>query len=241
MIPSSTPTVVWFPPTATNTPMPPATMTPTPVLRPGLGAPLIRQALANLDDWDLPQSSLGNVTLAQGKMTFALHSPQFYLLSLRPSPSLGDFYAEVRVRLSLCANDDTYGLIFRANSSQDYYRLALNCRQEVHLDRIRNGKLVYLQTPTISADVPPGPPAETTLGIWAAGRELRVFINGHWQFTVTDPVFSQGSLGLFAKSGTNSDMTVVFSDLHVTQVTYVSPTPSPTPSKTPIPTSTRRP
>ena len=38
------------------------------------------------------------------------------------------------------------------------------------------------------------------LGVYAQGAELRVFINDVYQFSVKDPVWSSGTLGVFARS-----------------------------------------
>jgi hypothetical protein len=80
-----------------------------------------------------------------------------------------------------------------------------------------------------SADVPLGAPGEVRLGVWASGTELRFFLNGHFQFGVSDPTLKQGSLGVFARAVGSTPVTVLFSDLSVYAVTYVPPTSTPAP------------
>jgi hypothetical protein len=67
---------------------------------------------------------------------------------------------------------------------------------------------------------------------------MRFFLNDRYQFTVRDPVFRSGGIGVYAMANNTTDSTVSFSDLNVYAVTYVSPTPSSTPTRTPVPTRT---
>ena len=48
-----------------------------------------------------------------------------------------------------------------------------------------------------SNDAPIGAPAQVKLGVWAVGREMRFFLNDHYQFSVLDPVFSSRDTRLF--------------------------------------------
>ena len=68
------------------------------------------------------------------------------------------------------------------------------------------------------------------MGIWAVGNEMRLFLNGRYQFTVSDPSFPTGAFGVFVRSAEETPATVTFSDLVVYEVDYTLPT------KTPIPT-----
>ena len=77
--------------------------------------------------------------------------------------------------------------------------------------------------------------------MWVAGVELRFFLNGNFQFRVIDPVFHNGTLGLFVNAISPAGMNISFSNLVVHTVSYVSPTPTATPRKTATPTRTPKP
>jgi hypothetical protein len=51
------------------------------------------------------------------------------------------------------------------------------------------------------------------LGVRAQGSEMRFFVNGQHQFTVVDPMLSNGRLGIFARSTGANAVTINFSDL----------------------------
>ena len=125
------------------------------------------------------------------------------IASLRSQPAVGDFYAEATADISLCSGKDQYGMLFRASGSGDYYRFVLNCNGQVRLERVRGGVAYPLLDWFSSNDAPLGAPAQVKLGVWAVGREMRLFLNDHYQFSVVDPVFSTGTIGFFIYANGN--------------------------------------
>ena len=163
------------------------------------------------------------------------------IASLRSQPTLGDFYAEATVKLSLCGGKDQFGMIFRAAPGDNYYRFAVRCDGQARLERVLSGSNSPLLDWQSSGDAPSAAPAEVKLGVWTVGSEMRFFLNDHYQFTVRDPVLHAGTLGFFVYASGATPITASFSDLSVYSVSYVFPTPSLTPSRTPIPSRTRIP
>ena len=241
--PAPTETIIWFPPTETWTPFPTPAASATVQVRPGLGSPLFSDDFSDLQTWPSAraESNGGNdVILNRNRLTTAINVPPVYLFGLRSGPVLANFYAEVAVRLNRCAPGDTYGMLFRAAGNADAYRYTLGCNGQVRAERMQANKVVPIQNWVSSGDAPLAAPGEVMLGVWAAGVELRFFLNDHYQFTVIDPVFHNGTLGLFANGVNANGMNISFSDLAVYDVAYVSPTPTLTPTKTPSPTRTPR-
>jgi len=214
---------------------------PTPEHRPGLGPLVFSDDFSDPSVWQTAQSDQASAIVTANRLSLAVKQPHIGMVSLRSGPIVRDFYAEVTARPSLCLGKDDYGLIYRANSPNDYYRIGLTCDGTVRADRVRGGTATSMSSPAPSGDVPPGPPGEVRIGVWTSGPEMRVFLNGHYQFTVNDPLFSNGILGVFARSEGENAVTVTFSDLNVTEVSYASPTPTLTPSLTPTATRTPRP
>ncbi len=237
--PSPTATVQWFPPTATLTPQPILIPSATPIYLPGLGDEIFSDNFTSAAFWNVAESDAGSVSVSRERITVAVKAADTSLFSLRSQPLLGDFYAEINAHPALCRGGDSYGLIFRANGLDSYrYVLACNGTVRLELKKAYNRPRV-LAGPAPSGDAPPGSPGDVRLGVWAVGAEMRFFLNGRYQFTLTDSSFGAGTLGVFVQSAASSSAaTVTFSDLVVQSVSYVSPTPTMTPSKTPIPTST---
>jgi hypothetical protein len=55
---------------------------------------------------------------------------------------------------------------------------------------------------------------------------MRLFLNGRYQFTINDPSFPSGALGVFVRSVGETPAVVSFSDLTVQSIDYVLPTPT---------------
>jgi hypothetical protein len=80
------------------------------------------------------------------------------------------------------------------------------------------------------------------LGVWALGGELRIFANDIFQFSIRDPLWKSGRVGIFARAAGDTPLTVSFSNLQVQALDASRiPTPVPSPTITVPPTATRRP
>jgi hypothetical protein len=138
----------------------------------------------------------------------------------------------------LCAGKDQFGIVFRATPGGNDYRFMVSCDGAVRLGRATSGSLLPLLDWLPTGDAPIGAPAEVKLGVWAAGNEMRFFLNDQFQFTFRDPILHAGTLGFFVYVNGTAPITVSFSDLSVYSVTYIPPVPSPIPSITLLPSLT---
>lgn len=227
MTPSPSATIVWFPPSATPTPVFIPTRAPTPEQKPGVGEVLLRDDFSSPELWNTTAASQVRVEVSQGHLTIAV-GPGLSTFSLRQKATFTDFYAEITARLNLCRGNDDYGLLVRA-SAVSAYRFALACNGTARAERVSVRTRLPLHPPVPSADAPSGAPGEVRLGVWAVGTELRFFLNGHYQFSVTDKSYPSGTIGVFARALGDTPVTVAFSDLVVYEVNYSPPTPTRSP------------
>ena len=225
--PLQTPTTVWFPPTATPTPQPFHTQVPTQEMLIGLGDLIAIDDFTDPEEWDTAVSDQGSASVSRERLTLAVQ-PGVYMISLQRQMVLGNFYAEITARPSLCRGADEYGFLVRANAVS-YYRFSLTCNGQTHAERISQKERHDLQESVLSGDVPPGAPGEVRIGVWAAGPEMRLFLNGRFQFSISDLNLSSGTVGVFARSTGETPVTVTFSDLRVRAVEYFPPTRTPNP------------
>lgn len=222
--PLPTATINWFPPSATATLKNLSTKAPTPEMRPGLGDEILTDDFSDPFLWDIAASNEASADIKNNHLILSVQS-QVYMLSLRQDLVLADYYAEITARPSLCRDEDNYGMLIRANASS-YYRFVLACDGTVRAERISGGTRLILQQPLPSGDVPPGAPGEVRIGVWAVGREMRLFLNGRFQFSITDPSFPSGSIGVFVRSAGETPAVVSFSDLTIQTIDYILPTPT---------------
>jgi len=231
LIPSHTPpptqTIVWFPPSATPTLKTFPTQTAAPEMNPGIGEIILADDFSDETLWDVAVSDQGSAAISRNRLTLVVQ-PGVYLASLRRDITLGNFYAEITARTSLCRAEDNYGIIVRSVGSS-FYRFVLSCNGFVHVERIYNGTRLIIYEPVPSGDAPLGAPGEVQIGLWAVGSEMRLFLNGRFQFSIVEKSFPSGAFGVFARSMGDTPVTVTFSDLTVYDVEYAFPTRTPSP------------
>jgi hypothetical protein len=220
-------TIVWFPPSVTPSPQAFATSTPVPEMRPGLGDIVVADGFSDPELWDIAASDQGSAATNENRLTLAVQ-PGVYLASLRHGLALGNFYVEVTASPNLCRGDDSYGLLVRGNAVA-YYRFALSCNGTVSAERISVGTHQVFQSPIRSEDVPYGAPGQVRIGVWAVGNEMRLFLNGFYQFSIFDSSYPVGTVGVFAQSKGETATIVNFSDLVIQEVSYSPALKTPNP------------
>ena len=230
-LPSDTPpptaTIIWFPPSATPTLKVLPTNTPAPEMELELGSVLLTDDFSNDEAWDTATSDQGTAAINRNLLTLAAQ-PGIYLVSMNREALLTDFYAEITARPSLCRGNDSYGIIVRSQGNS-FYRFTLTCNSMISMERIKNSVRLLMQPPIPSGDAPPGAPGSVRIGIWANGNELRFFLNGRFQFNITDPSISNGTFGVFARAEGDTPLSVLFSDFVVYDASYTPPTKTPVP------------
>jgi len=218
--PSSTitPTIVWFPPTATYTPFPTPVITPTEDMRPITGEVIFEDDFSSQEGWSLTQTAEGSIAYGKDELTIAIGETNVYLFSVRETPVFSDFYLEITAGPSLCRDLDEYGVLFRISPTMDYYRYSLSCNGQVRLDRVNGGQATSPQPWMWSGAVPPGAPSSSRIGVYAVGEVMSFYVNGQYQFSIEDPLLNSGNIGVFARSTNNKAVTVNFSQLVVYEV-----------------------
>jgi len=226
-LPTPTPTIVWFPPSATPPPTELALQTSTPEQKPGVGSVSLTDDFSLPDLWNPASSNDGSAIIGDNHLTLAV-SPGSSIFRIREGLVVGDFYAELTASPSLCRGQDEYGLLVRA-SAVAYYRLVLICDGTLRLDRVSGNTRQILLPAISSGDVPTGAPGEVRMGVWAVGSDLRFFLNDHYQFRASDRNYLSGTIGAFAHAVADTPVAVTFSDLTIYDVNYSPPTKTPQP------------
>jgi hypothetical protein len=195
-------------------------------MNPGIGVVTLSDNFTNKTLWDTAVSNQGSAAISNKRLSLAVQ-PGIYLTSLRHDLTLSDFYAEITARPSLCREDDSYGILVRS-TGLSFYRFILTCNGQISAERISNSVKLQIQAPVASGDAP-RPPAEVRIGLWAVAGEMRLFLNGRFQFSILEKTFPSGAFGVFARSAGEDLVSVTFSDFKVYEVDYVPPTATPLP------------
>jgi hypothetical protein len=212
--PTGTATIIWFPATETPTPRPTQVLEPTAEMRPDIGEILVENLFSKPAQWRTGNFTSGNFTLVNETLTLAIQQPKMTQISLESQNVFRDFNLETKVSINLCRGEDVYGLVVRAASELDYYRFIVNCDGMGRAERVRSGQTTLMQD-WMATGIPPGAPQEITLGVWALGKELRFFANDAFVFSVSDPVFTEGRIGVFARASGENPVTISYSEMRV--------------------------
>jgi hypothetical protein len=209
-----TPTIIWFPVTATPTIVHLPTATPNPAENPTFGEALISDSFDSSAYWPDAQKAAGIISVENNSLTLAVKTTRGNLITLRQGTIVSDFYLETTVkRIALCKTDDTFGVVFRAQNDYSYYRLMMNCQGQVALQQMVNSTPAFLINWTPSSEMSLWEPF--TVGVWARGSLLRIYVNNKLQGEATRDTFASGGIGYFARAAADTPLTVSFSNLTV--------------------------
>lgn len=213
-----TPTILWFPLTPTQTYIPTVLPSTTPEFRSGIGDLILQDDFSKSEYWLTGNLGKGTIAVGSNEISLALIEPNGYLSSIRSEPFITNFYAEITASPNICTGKDEYGILIRYNSLVDFYRFSLSCDGQTRLDKLVGGIATSPQPWLESTSVPTAAPSSSRLGVWALGSEFRFFINDEYQFSINDRMLPGGLLGIFARAGGETAVTVSFSDLIVYQI-----------------------
>jgi hypothetical protein len=237
-----TPTIVWFPATEIPTVRPTQPPAPTPDPFTGVGEAIFTDRFRITDFFPTFRNNQGSAAYGNNEFTLALPGGGEALVStLRKQPVLKDFYLEAEIEPSLCRGADNFGLLFRAVSEWNTYRYVLSCDGRLRVERVRNGSVFPLVDWVQSDQYPFGSVVTARLAVVAAGDELRFYVNNAYQFSVRDPIFTEGQVGLFARTTGGTALTVNYQSITARQVDPALARSTATPTVTPRPTATRAP
>jgi len=214
---TSTPTIIWFPPTETPTPPSIFSQPPTPTTEalPPHGEVLFQDRFEEATLWETGKSYMGSIAFGKNELTIVITREKGYVYSLRKGTTLDDFYAEITAQPTICRGGDEYGILFRVSPSLEFLRFGLSCDGKARVDRYYEGSITSAQPPMVHGAVPPGAPSVSRLAIWANGREIRFYANSQHLFSIREAHLLSGGFGVFVRAQSSTMVTVNFSDLIV--------------------------
>jgi len=236
--PSETP--VWFPATATRTPPSPrGTSTPTPDLRPVTNGIVWQDLFLFGDNWELVSSSDRSAQVGGQALTLALKNYRGSLYSFTHAILTNNYYLTLTIAPSLCRGQDQYGVVFRSQTPQEFYRLNFLCDGTLRLELVRGDSVVRLAETMNSPQLFAGPTASIQLALWVHDEGVKVYVNDVLQLEYYRLQWFTGGFGVFVRSTGEYSLTVSSSNLVVRESAAMPPPPVPTEAPTPVPTRTR--
>ena len=106
----------------------------------------------------------------------------------------------------------------------------LRCDGQARLERTRGYQASILSDWTALIGVPVGAPQKVKIGVWMSGREMRIFVNDRFQFAGRDAVWTEGRIGVFARSAGSTPVSVSFEEIRIWAIDPLAATPLATPT-----------
>jgi len=192
---------------------PPPSITPLP-----LSALWLRDDFDESGNWPTGADEVRQITLSNGQLSITLQQSDHFAVVYNITRRTNAFLAQVTASSAACAYRDRYGLLFRLQDGNNYYRFEVDCDRRYRVARIVSGELMPLCDWTRSDFIHRGDEAPNVLAVRAVGEYLSIFANGQFLREVKDDTFADGALGLFAGSGASSTYTATFDDLRVWEI-----------------------
>jgi hypothetical protein len=145
--------------------------------------------------------------------------------------NVGDFRLEVDTAQETGPNNNGYGILFRFQDRDNFYRFDVSGDGFFLLSKFHDGEWVTLVPWTASSAINVGE-AANRLAVEAIGNQIRVYANDRLLSEVEDEAFTGGNFGFFASTFSEPNLTVSFDDIKLWtpkgQEVAIIPTATPT-------------
>ena len=202
----------------------PPTELPTPDPEQAVGAVIYEDDFAGKNGWAWPyaEDDVAAFSLGGNRLNAVMKVGNVAggrIVGGAPTMQIGDQQLQVTSLTNLCYPKDEYGVLFRVNTlATDGYLFKLSCEGKARVEVLHSLRPAVLADWTASPAIVPGAPAENTLLVWAAGDQLRFFVNGRHLFSVVDKTFVVGTYGFYVLDRSSGGESVSFDHLVVKAV-----------------------
>jgi hypothetical protein len=183
----------------------------------GSAAPIYRDAFipGQSGKWLLEGDELGSTALVNEQLLVSVKTPNTMQFATLQEPAFSDFVLEVDARQESGSPDSSYGVLFRMQDSQQFYRFEITGDGHYMLER-RNGDGSWtrlLSDWSTSAAINQGLNAVNRLKIIASGAQITVYANDVLLEQLSDTAYATGQIALDAGSFADSNLQVAFDNL----------------------------
>jgi pSer/pThr/pTyr-binding forkhead associated (FHA) protein len=154
--------------------------------------------------------------------------------------SVSDFRLEVDAAQEMGPNNNGYGILFRFQDRDNFYRFDISGDGFFLLSKFHAGEWVTLVPWTASSAINVGQTANRII-VEAVGSQIRVYANDGLLAELEDDTFAEGNFGFFASTFSEPNLTVSFDDIKLWtskgEALAIIPTVTPTRFARPTPTA----
>ena len=184
---------------------------------PGANKPIFREEfiMGETGSWLLESDETGSTTIVPEQLLIEVNNPQLVQYATLTEPALADFSLEVDGRILSGPSQSSYGVLFRMQNPQQFYRFEITGDGTYILERHdEDGSRALFMGDWRDADaINQGINVVNRLGVQAQGSEISLLVNDVLLFQVTDDAYSSGYIGLDAGTFDVAPVQVAFDNL----------------------------
>jgi hypothetical protein len=184
---------------------------------PGIAQPLFRDefVLGQTGNWLLESDEMGSTTIVPEQLLIEVNSPNLVQFAALKSPQFEDFVLEVDGRILSGSPQSSYGILFRMQGPNQFYRFEITGDGTFTLERHdQNGtRTLFLGDWRDSSAINQGLNANNHLTVAADGPNITLFVNDVELAAVSDDAYLEGGIALDAGTFSFAPLQVAFDNL----------------------------
>ncbi|MCP5099194.1 MAG: hypothetical protein GY943_26880 [Chloroflexi bacterium] len=176
-------------------------------------------AAGQMGDWVIEGDATGQIAIIDEHLVIEISEPNLIQYSALSAPTFNDFIAEVDVRQIRGDVQSSFGLLFRMQAPNQFYRFEITADGMYMLERHNNdGSWTrFIEDWTDSPAINQGLNVLNTLKVEAVGQNISVYVNDVLLQQISDSSYSGGVLALDAGTFTQPDLQVAFDNFRISQ------------------------
>lgn len=175
--------------------------------------------LGKTGSWLLEGDDIGRTSIVNEQMVIQVNNPQTVQYTSLSAPIFDDFVLEVDGRLVTGDPASTYGILFRMQSPEEFYRFEISGTGLYIVERHDSGGQWARLLPDWqdSEAIGQGLNARNRLKLVAIGPTVQYYVNDVLLGEFSDTAYTRGNIGLDAGTFGKIGLEVAFDNLIVTQ------------------------
>ncbi len=186
---------------------------------PGVTNPIFRDEfiLGQTGSWELESDESGSTTIVPEQLLIEVNSSNLVQYAMLKEPVVGDFSLEVDGRLLSGSSQSSYGVLFRMQGPQQFYRFEITTDGMYVIERHDRGgsRLMFAGDWRDSSSINQGPNVINRLGVRAQGSNISVYVNDTLLAEVMDGTYPSGNIALDGGTFETAPVQIAFDNLAI--------------------------
>lgn len=186
---------------------------------PGVSKTLFRDefVLGETGTWKLESDDTGSTTIVPEQLLIEVKGPRLVQYATLKEPVFEDFFLEVDGRILSGSPQSSYGVLFRMQGPQQFYRFELTGDGTYILERHDQGgsRALFMGDWRSSDAIVQGLNVVNHIGVEARGPNISLFVNDVLLEQVSDDAYRSGNIALDAGTFEMAPAQVAFDNLVV--------------------------